>query len=465
MEPMTDRHEIFERFNPYATAAATIQAGDDTGLFLPEWDGNFDEEGYTGKEFAVYAAVQFIAKALANPFEVATILQQVQFLPSDSYLARYGSRTCEIEGDSSDVPDAEPVDASEDESDESVNAYAFHTENGGRSFSSDAKSAETAVADASGYLMKAGHNEDEPTRPPYQLPPLEGSTLATVGEILASNSEGLPSLWKGHIPSWLHETSHSVLQPSIEGNLTEFIREHEPFAITDVDDIFPSLATKVASHAISSFILSPLDLVRTRLVVQTSNPYHRKYKGTLHAFRTIISEEGFVSLYAGRHLIPTLLHQTLKPLFHCSSAFVIENLLNISSEMSPFLYALAELGLKAVELVVMLPLETVRRRLQCQVITRVPGDTFEGCVEQNPIPYTGLVDCAGRVVLEEGGVRTRAKGRRRRKRRKGQAVSWWGSWGVSGLYRGFRMRMVSAVVLMVVNTVADMLDVPEDGMA
>ncbi|KAJ3021751.1 hypothetical protein HKX48_007826 [Thoreauomyces humboldtii] len=466
--------------DPYASAMATLQSGDPHGLFIPDWEaGLIDEETtkYTSRELVVYAAVQFLAKAIANPFEAGTILQQVQFLPSDAYLERYRetSRLSDVETSDAEAEEAPEEDDSDDSSPEHEDDI----------FGSDAprsyvqsvmdRSDEIGAADASGYLL-VGHSEDEPTRAPYQLPPLEGSALATVGEIISSNNEGFSSLWKGQTPAWTHEMAHSVMQPGLETQINDLIREQESHHFMDLDTDAQTLLVKIASHSISSFILSPLDLIRTRLVVQTANPYHRKYRGPFHCLMTMIREEGWSSIYFGRHFLPSILHQTLVPAFQHAAPVVIEHLLGVIPDDSPVTYTICELAFKCVELAVTMPLETTRRRLQCQIATREPEERpFEPAVARSPLPYTGLVDCATRIVLEESGhrrkrdpkestsgVSTPPARRRRRKSRPKKDRTWWSSWGVRGLYRGFRLRLMSSVVLVLVNSVADYLDVPDD---
>ncbi|KAI9103172.1 mitochondrial carrier domain-containing protein [Phlyctochytrium arcticum] len=463
---MTDREEVLRRFNPYASAAATLQAGDGTDLALPAWSPeSFEEqdfEGYSSQDFAVYAIVQFLAKGLANPFDVATILQQTQFAPSDAFLARYSGHLVETGDDDCDNSDTQPEEADSDSDTGESNPYFTRNEEPeDRAYVPSVN--ENAAADGSGYLLKASHLNDESTRPPFQLPTLESSTLGAISDIVSMRDEGFTSLWKGQVPSWLFGTSHSFLQPSLEKSIIELSHEHDIMLSGHTDSV-NTIGIKVLSHALSSFFLSPLDLIRTRLVVQTSNRYHRKYNGTLHCLRTILAEEGWRAMYFGRHFVPTLLLQTFRPFFHFTGSILLERMLHLDADTSPFLWALGDLGLKAVELLVTIPLETVRRRLQCQIVTRMPVEKpLESSVERNPIPYTGLIDCAGRVIIEEGGTRT-VTGKRRSRKGRPKQPTWWNSWGFHGLYRGFKIKMVSAVMLMVVNSLADLLDVPDESL-
>ncbi len=51
--------------------------------------------------------------------------------------------------------------------------------------------------DPMGYLLRTSFDEDDPTRPQYQLKPQDRSLLSTAGQVLGMENEGFLSLWKG----------------------------------------------------------------------------------------------------------------------------------------------------------------------------------------------------------------------------------------------------------------------------
>ncbi|KAJ3065839.1 hypothetical protein HDU98_010805 [Podochytrium sp. JEL0797] len=278
--------------------------------------------------------------------------------------------------------------------------------------------------------------------------------------------------------------SHTLLvQPSIEQSLNDLFDIRDDTTPLDMlENPIPILATLIGSHALSGMLLSPLELIRTRIMVQTSTPYHRKYKNSFSAISQIMREEGPGAFYWSRRTFPTLLYKTLQPIFKYGSPFFISRVLNVDPEYQPLLHRVAELGMDFVELLVLMPLETVVRRLECQVVGRFVGGgvsgsedgngersgAFEGMVRVNAIPYTGMMDCVSRIILEEGSTGTGAvvsgsgggrgggadrKGKRRsgdkNAPRKNRSKGGWFA-PVSGLYRGLRMRMI-------VNTTVSML--------
>ncbi|CAD6915231.1 unnamed protein product, partial [Tilletia laevis] len=131
---------------------------------------------------------------------------------------------------------------------------------------------------------------------------------------------------------------------------------------------YVSLTIQLASHLGTGLLLSPLDTVRTRLVAQSGLRHHRTYTSTWHAFSKMLNEEGGwrTAYFHPNVLIPTVLDYSLRPLLSMGTPLVIERWWGIDATNSPALYAAAELTLGTASLLVSLPIETVRRRLQLQ---------------------------------------------------------------------------------------------------
>ncbi|KAJ3414006.1 hypothetical protein HDV05_007213 [Chytridiales sp. JEL 0842] len=403
-------------------------------------------------EITSYAIAKFFANLLASPVEVINILRQVEYAPSDEYLSR-------ALPDASELPDSDftfPESSDDDEDDAPSDAPTYFDP-----YEPEPKKEATekedgwilGVADANGYLVRTGNDENDPCRPPYQLSVLDDSVASGIGKITTSPSEGFLSLWKGTFADWLHDMCHALIQPSVEETFNDIIDNVDgSIPIIYLDNAIPTLSTAIASHAVTGFLLSPLEVVRTRLIVQTSNPFHRKYRGTFHCLTTMIVEEGIASLYWNRRIFPTFLYHTLQPLFKHSTGFLIERWLGIEKDVAPISYNLWEFAFQTVETAILLPLEVVRRRLDCQVLSKLPQERrFEGMVECTKIPYTGMIDCLGRTITEEGGRVSRRNRKRGKKARKGV----WGMLGkVGALYRGFRLRIFSNFAILLLKSVA-----------
>ena len=233
-----------------------------------------------------------------------------------------------------------------------------------------------------------------------------------------------------------------------------------------------SLALPIASQILIGFIVSPLDLVRTRLMVQSSMPRYRSYSGPIDAFQQILSQEGGLKgIYFHPHLlIPTLLDCTLRSVVPIIMHQVVASYLSfggalITPETHPFMWAISECTGSCASYLVTLPFETVRHRLQVQV--RGTAKPLKACIELRPVPYNGVVDAMWHIVTEERSDLPLKPRKRRRKSMsaaaKGKASagkpveeerpadveggSWLRHTGIGQLYRGLGMRISASVVV------------------
>jgi fusion and transport protein UGO1 len=226
----------------------------------------------------------------------------------------------------------------------------------------------------------------------------------------------------------------------------------------------------IASHTLTGFILSPLDLIRTRLVVQSYNGRYRTYTGPFDALHKILRDEGGLkSIYLHPNLlIPTLLDSALRPIV----SFVLPGLIlsyfgasHATEDSHPVAWSCAELTASCIGLLVTLPIETIRRRLQVQV--RGSAEPIKGCVELRPAPYNGVVDAFWHILTEERSdlpISHRARRRRNSKSAKSkdgekeeekeenlddEPESIWKSTGLGQLYRGLGMRLGASAIYFV----------------
>jgi fusion and transport protein UGO1 len=201
--------------------------------------------------------------------------------------------------------------------------------------------------------------------------------------------------------------------------------------------IFSLLLPTILSHSLTGFLLSPFDLLRTRLIVQSSSRKHRTYTSPynpLTALRTIVRDEGgWLSTYFHPTLFwPTFWDITLRSLVSIATPLIIEQGLNVSLVTSPVTYRALEAVLSIGSLLITLPIETARRRLQIQSRSPIgvsPNQAggIKTCVEVRARPYGGLVECLWRIVREESS--------------SGGAGVWS---GVKMLYRGFGLNLVAS---------------------
>lgn len=277
----------------------------------------------------------------------------------------------------------------------------------------------------------------------------------------------------------------NILIISIQGLLTTAITESiylglQPVVQSVVESLIPisssspfgppPLISSVASQVLTGFILSPLDLVRTRLIIQSSHPRYKTYSGPIDALQKILAEEGGLKgVYLHPHiLLPTLLDCTLRSLVPFILPGVVASYLAFGGtpptpESSPFMWATSEFLGSCVGFLVTLPIETVRRRLQVQV--RGTAERIKACVELRPAPYNGIVDAFWHILTEERSDLPLVPRRRRRKSvnargkvPEGKAESsaegdedesWLRNTGIGQLYRGLGMRVGASVIVFV----------------
>ncbi|KAI9474050.1 MAG: mitochondrial carrier domain-containing protein [Benjaminiella poitrasii] len=301
---------------------------------------------------------------------------------------------------------------------------------------------------------------------------VEVIVLEILSSIVKQPTEGWKSLFKGQRVTWIYEMLRTVLRPALESSLNDIFGLYDDTTIPllHLDSVTANMATIIVSHLAVGVLLSPFEIIRTRLIVQSASPHCSKYKGPLHALRAMLAEEGGIrGIYLSKNLIPTLFYHTITPLISCSTPLLIARLLRISAADSPILYGAAELTLSTVGLLITLPLETIRKRLQCQTTNPVE---FKTTVALRPQPYRGILDALYKILKEEG-TRHKYKTKNNKKRWTSESDGSdsddsfsfqqrkqhhnitpprTSAWGIRGLYRGFSMQMAANVMLFVFQT-------------
>lgn len=272
--------------------------------------------------------------------------------------------------------------------------------------------------------------------------------------------EGWLALWKGTLTSCVMDLLSSTIQPVILSTLQAV------FAPTLSPYQQPPLILPVISHVITGFLVSPLDLVRTRLMIQTSLARHRRYTGPIDALSQIIREEGGLrGVYLHPHLIiPTVLDSALRAIIPLALPGIIAANIspNLTEETHPIAWSFAELAGDWAGLLVTLPFETVRRRLQAQV--RGSAKPIKACVELRPAPYNGVIDAMWHILTEERSDLPLERRRVRRPSRSGDKgkdredaeveeevieEGWFKNTGIGQLYRGLGMRFSASILMFV----------------
>ncbi|GAA5914174.1 hypothetical protein JCM8208_003928 [Rhodotorula glutinis] len=375
------------------------------------------------RAFVTSSLLSFTGVALVQPFEVGKTLAQVQWVPR-------GEEAAELGWDAADNVADEVVEI-EDEGDAEAYFEDLRAASG-PSFQPPGGSflAPPRPTSPGGYLTRGGvvgADSALGTRPEWIMPiVVQGGVWDMIKAVGRWKGEGWASLWKGQLTTCVLDSLTTAIQPFFLAAMTAALLPSSSFSALPL--IYapkpgPLLILTTLSHTVTTFLLSPLDLVRTRLIVQSAQPQHRKYKGPWHALRTIVEEEGglWTTYFHPNLLFPALLEGVVRPLIHLSTPLVISRYLHIEPSSSPLTFGLAELVLGTVGLLVTLPLETVRKRLQLQsraAFVRAGraggvGRAWRTCVETRPQPYAGVVEAVYRILTEETGKIPRRRRRRR----------------------------------------------------
>jgi len=309
---------------------------------------------------------------------------------------------------------------------------------------------------------------EDGTRPEHIIPVGSASTSwGMIKRLINFHGEGWLSLWKGLLTSCIHDVTFANLQPLVDSVL------HSLFLSSQGGFYRPSPLLPVASHVLTGFLLSPLDLVRTRLIAQSSMPRYKTYTGPIHALCDILANEGGLrGIYLHPHLlIPAILETGLRSFMHVALPAVIAPRLwlgpYVAVDTHPVAWAFAEVLAGCASLLVTLPVETVRRRLQIQ--TRGTAKPMRTCVETRPVPYNGIVDALWHILTEERSDLPIKRPRRKRmvekeKPREEEAEvvggqGWLRRTGVGQLYRGLGMRLAASVIVFLLAVVGGGEDV------
>jgi len=187
-------------------------------------------------------------------------------------------------------------------------------------------------------------------------------------------------------------------------------------------------------------------------MVQSYNKRFRTYSGPFDALSKILRDEGgFKGIYLHSHLLlPAIIDNTLRPLVSLALPRILASLVgaHINEETNPIVWGLAELGGSCLGLLITLPFETIRRRLQVQV--RGAAKPIKGCVELRPTPYNGIVDAFWHILTEERSDLPITPLRRHNdgtERTQDEPESWLKNTGIGQLYRGLGMRLGASVIV------------------
>ncbi|KAK3402511.1 mitochondrial carrier domain-containing protein [Sordaria brevicollis] len=316
-------------------------------------------------------------------------------------------------------------------------------------------------------------------RTPSKQVPEHQLTMRTpnsVLEVIAQlwQKEGAWGVWKGNNATFIYSVLQSLLENwsrsllSALFNVPDLGVRGDLDRLVDIASPYPwaSLFVAGAAAAITGLILSPLDLVRTRLVLTSVSRGSRRTLSTLRSLPSYLCPAAL--------FIPTVLHSLIHPFFMLSTPLVLRSRFMIDREVSPVAFSIAKFCSSTVALFIKLPLETVLRRGQAAVLSspqyvaalepktptvtksrsRAAADREEAAAGQQQMEtivplgrYNGLFGTMYAIVNEEGSHAAPMTGAAKRKaaaaKKKGDMsvpqVVYRRGQGLDGLWRGWKV--------------------------
>ncbi|KAI3396974.1 hypothetical protein diail_11374 [Diaporthe ilicicola] len=220
-----------------------------------------------------------------------------------------------------------------------------------------------------------------------EIPPhiLNISRPDSITEVLSQlwQKEGAWGTWKGTNATFVYTVLQSLLENWSRSLLSALFDVPDLGLKTDLDRLvdiaspypWASLGVAAAAAVVTSLFLSPLDLVRTRLIVTSTTRGPRRTLALLRSLPSYLCPSSLV--------LPTVLHSLVHPVLALSTPLVLRTKFLIDSELSPATFSVAKFCSSAAALFFKLPLETVLRRGQVAVLSQ-PSYTRAADRDANP---------------------------------------------------------------------------------
>ncbi|KAH6658701.1 mitochondrial carrier domain-containing protein [Truncatella angustata] len=445
--------------NPFSHASATAGASNSTKYASRARDifPDLDYRDYVNdpspstiqsvKELIDELLWKYTSVLMAQPFEVAKTVLQVR-TQDDIELLETGTSSS-----SSSQPASRPKIPSPRES-----MYEQYPESDSDDepsyFTSNAPYQTPTPSTRSHRRRSSPTDSPKPARAPDLLPhQLNLKRPDSVLEVISQlwSKESAWGVWKGSNATFLYTVLQSLLENWSRSLLSALLNVPDLGVKDDVDRLvdiaspypWASLCVAATAAVATGLVLAPLDVVRTRLLLTSTNNSKRR---TMSALRSLPSWLCPSSLVA-----PTILHSLVHPLITLSTPLVLRSQFLIDKQLSPTTFSVAKFCTSCVSLFVKLPLETVLRRGQASVFTQ---PAYVRALDKSGGPdtivhagsYNGVVGTMYTIIAEEGSrvlplpakAVSAAKNKKGKPAKIGETVYKRGQ-GVGGLWRGWKV--------------------------
>ncbi|KAK9450962.1 mitochondrial carrier domain-containing protein [Limtongia smithiae] len=326
------------------------------------------------------ALARYSSTFLAQPFEVAKMVLQCGKYPRPGFTApsltdekdkastkpRRRSRRSRIddvdtfEVDMSEaVEDDEEVDYFSTPGESSRATNSKHSAKVTSSSDSDESIQTASSSRKRGTFARVGANNRKSSSPvpeSYQIGSHRPYILGAMGALWAK--DGPWGVWRGTNITFVESLLFSTLETWLSAFLSAVFSIPDPLMFEIIESSHPlmSLFTSITATTLATLALSPIDIVRTKLILTPTDAEPRSLVASLQCLPSLACPSYLV--------LPTALSAAVPKLISRGTPYLLRARWGIEQFSSPMAYGILTFVSSTVELFVRLPLETVLRRGQ-----------------------------------------------------------------------------------------------------
>ncbi|KAJ8101758.1 mitochondrial carrier domain-containing protein [Lipomyces tetrasporus] len=261
----------------------------------------------------------------------------------------------------------------------------------------------TSKRSNAGWAMQ--RRKSEPAAEIYQIGSHRPYLLGAMGALWTK--DGPWGVWRGTNVTFVQNIMFTTLESWLSAFFSAVLSLPDPALLEIADSSHPlvSLVASVAATTLTALVLSPLDIVRTKLILTPSDAQPRSIVASLQCLPSLTCPSDL--------LLPTTLLAAVPKLISRGTPYLLRTKWGIEQYTTPMLFSVLSLASSVTELFVRLPLETVLRRGQLAYVG----------VQRAMVPvgsYNGMFGTIWEIISSEDN----------------------GDSGLEGLWRGWRVGML-----------------------
>ncbi|KAK9378839.1 mitochondrial carrier domain-containing protein [Kockiozyma suomiensis] len=271
------------------------------------------------------------------------------------------------------------------------------------------------------YGRSGLRNTSSPIPEIYQISTHRPHLLGAMGALWTK--DGPWGVWKGSNISFIQNLAVGTIDSWLSAFIAAILGISDPSVVDIIDSSHPlvSLFASVTATTITALLISPLDIVRTKLILTPSDAQPRSVVASLQCLP---------SLTCPQHLLlPTALLAAVPKLIRRGTPYFLRTRWGIEQYTSPLAFSFYSFASATAELFIRLPLETVLRRGQLAYVGVKKTVVAAG-------EYDGILGSMWNILSNEDN----------------------GETGLEGLWRGWRVGMLGILGTWGINRIRSRTD-------